>query len=159
MGQEIPSSLTRLALHRPAFMGCFCPLCHSVWFLVFAIIASFTSSSIFMFVFLFCFFLCKAFGKELSKNLVCITNHHVILITLLHPADPPQNHCSPCTVNRWRHWRKLLTVFYLLLFILPGLPKRLRGWKTSLGIPEIKYPPGSSLYFLWSYISCFALLS
>lgn len=82
--------LGKLHFHRLASMECFCPLCHAVWFLVFLIITSFKSSSIFIFQ---QFFLCKAFLKSTLCSLVYITNHHVILITLLHPAEPPQNRC------------------------------------------------------------------
>lgn len=66
---------------------CFWPLCETVWFLVFLIITSFQSSSVFIFF--------STLHQMPSLSLVYITNHHVILITLLHPADLWQSARNP----------------------------------------------------------------
>lgn len=66
---------------------CFWLLCQTVWFLVFLIITSFQSSSVFIFF--------STLYQMPSLSLVYITNHHVILITLLHPADLWQSARNP----------------------------------------------------------------
>lgn len=66
---------------------CFWLLCQTVWFLVFLIITSFQSSSVFIFF--------STVRQMPSLSLVYIMNHHVILITLLHPADLWQSAHNP----------------------------------------------------------------
>lgn len=66
---------------------CFWLLRQTVWFLVFLIITSFQSSSVFIFF--------STLRQMPSLSLVYITNHHVILITLLHPADLWQSARNP----------------------------------------------------------------
>lgn len=150
MGQEIPYLVTRLAVHGPVFMGCSLPtlsccvvpcVCNN----------RFLHILLFFHIFHEFFSYVKPLGKHFLKSGLyykpsCHFDHFIT------SSWSPQNHSSPCTVNRWRNWRKHLVwpcftscCLFSLLFLKGYKFEKKPRW----GFLRSSIPPVLSLHFFW----------